>query len=178
MPEPDSLITTFTENARIAGATVSIIEPTTEALSDTLDELTNGFDEILCITPSSIPENLFSRFLKNPKVINSPDKIQLSESKIGITDVFAGIARTGSVCLELTNSFSNHTSLLSTTHIAVLEANKIVDKPRDIFKEGLALNNGTPRDFVIITGPSATADMGKLVRGAHGPEKLHIIILK
>ena len=31
---------------------------------------------------------------------------------------------------------------------------------------------------VFVTGPSATADMGPLVRGVHGPHKLHIIVLR
>jgi len=31
---------------------------------------------------------------------------------------------------------------------------------------------------VFVTGPSATADMGPLVRGVHGPHKLHILVLR
>jgi L-lactate dehydrogenase complex protein LldG len=30
---------------------------------------------------------------------------------------------------------------------------------------------------VLATGPSATADMGELVLGAHGPESVHVVIL-
>jgi L-lactate dehydrogenase complex protein LldG len=30
---------------------------------------------------------------------------------------------------------------------------------------------------VVATGPSATADMGALVRGAHGPKEVHVVIL-
>jgi len=30
---------------------------------------------------------------------------------------------------------------------------------------------------VFVTGPSATADMGPLVRGVHGPHQLHVIVL-
>jgi L-lactate dehydrogenase complex protein LldG len=30
---------------------------------------------------------------------------------------------------------------------------------------------------IVATGPSATADMGKLVLGAHGPEAVHVVML-
>jgi len=29
----------------------------------------------------------------------------------------------------------------------------------------------------LATGPSATADMGALVRGAHGPERVHVLLI-
>jgi L-lactate dehydrogenase complex protein LldG len=37
---------------------------------------------------------------------------------------------------------------------------------------------GLTRDFVFITGPSATADMGPLVRGVHGPHRQHVIVVR
>jgi L-lactate dehydrogenase complex protein LldG len=30
--------------------------------------------------------------------------------------------------------------------------------------------------FILATGPSATADMGALVQGAHGPKEVEVII--
>ena len=33
-------------------------------------------------------------------------------------------------------------------------------------------------DAVLATGPSATADMGELVYGVHGPRETHAIILE
>jgi len=32
-------------------------------------------------------------------------------------------------------------------------------------------------DVILATGPSATADMGGLVRGAHGPKEVHVVLL-
>ena len=45
------------------------------------------------------------------------------------------------------------------------------------FSEAYLEGKGLKRSFTFITGPSATADMGPLVRGVHGPGKLHIIVL-
>jgi len=63
-------------------------------------------------------------------------------------------------------------------HIALLPAEKIVERPRDLFHQDCLDGDGLRLDFVFITGPSATADMGPLVRGVHGPHRLHIIILE
>jgi L-lactate dehydrogenase complex protein LldG len=30
---------------------------------------------------------------------------------------------------------------------------------------------------IVATGPSATADMGALVKGAHGPKAVHVVVL-
>jgi L-lactate dehydrogenase complex protein LldG len=30
---------------------------------------------------------------------------------------------------------------------------------------------------IVATGPSATADMGALVKGAHGPKVVHVVVL-
>ena len=43
---------------------------------------------------------------------------------------------------------------------------------------GGCIRNVDHRDLVFITGPSATADMGPLVRGVHGPHRLHILLLE
>jgi len=69
-------------------------------------------------------------------------------------------------------------SLLAPLHIAVVAAETIVPQPRDLFREDVLGGKGLIRNFVFITGPSATADMGPLVRGVHGPHRLRIIVLK
>jgi L-lactate dehydrogenase complex protein LldG len=74
---------------------------------------------------------------------------------------------------------SGYISLLARTHIAIVAANSIVENPSDLFRGGRrARPQGLTRNFVFITGPSATADMGPLVRGVHGPHHLHIMILE
>ena len=54
----------------------------------------------------------------------------------------------------------------------------IVPRVRDLFSREVLEGKGLARSFTFITGPSATADMGPLVRGVHGPGKLHIIVLE
>ena len=65
-------------------------------------------------------------------------------------------------------------SLIPRLHIAVVDAASIVPQPRDVITSAIGMQS----DIVFITGPSATADMGPLVRGVHGPHKLHILVLR
>ncbi|MFW5973924.1 MAG: LUD domain-containing protein, partial [Natrialbaceae archaeon] len=45
--------------------------------------------------------------------------------------------------------------------------------------ERLAEEFATGRDTqVLATGPSATADMGTLVQGVHGPHEVHVVVLE
>jgi L-lactate dehydrogenase complex protein LldG len=70
------------------------------------------------------------------------------------------------------------TSLLMPLHIVLLPATRIVARPRDLFDPAVLNGEGLRRNLVFITGPSATADMGPLVRGVHGPHRLQILLLE
>ena len=69
-------------------------------------------------------------------------------------------------------------SLLMPLHIVLLGADRIVERPRDLFDPACLGGEALRRNLVLITGPSATADMGPLVRGVHGPHRLHIFLLE
>jgi L-lactate dehydrogenase complex protein LldG len=99
-------------------------------------------------------------------------------SPAGVTEAFAAVARTGSVCVDVGYQRTGMASLLAPLHIAVVAAETIVPQPRDLFREDVLGGKGLTRNFVFITGPSATADMGPLVRGVHGPHRMHIIVLR
>jgi L-lactate dehydrogenase complex protein LldG len=62
-------------------------------------------------------------------------------------------------------------------HIAVARRSDMVARPGDLLRPDCLGGKGVTRNFVYVTGPSATADMGPLVRGVHGPHRLHVILL-
>jgi L-lactate dehydrogenase complex protein LldG len=97
---------------------------------------------------------------------------------VGITEAFAAVARTGTICVTVDAGLTGYVSLLVRHHIAVLAAENIVERPGDLFRADRLGGRGLRENFVFITGPSATADMGPLVRGVHGPHHLHIIVLE
>ncbi len=168
-----ALIEKFITKAQNVCAKVQLIPKDSDSLKSLLENLTADEEQILFIPPKNIEPNLFEKFLSNEKVVINPDKEQLKNIKTGITSASYGIASTGSVAVSIANDLTIYLSMLVKKHIVLLDSNNIVDKPRDLFNESITLG----RSFTIITGPSATADMGPLVRGVHGPGELFIIVL-
>jgi len=171
------LILQFIDTARKAGATTEEIESSEEALCNSLLELTGESKKILMSEPRFIPDSLFEKIKEKINIVTEPDAQELAFAEVGITDSFAGVARTGSACISINPGLSSYISLLPRKHIVLLESKNIVARPRDVFDNYILKDAIEETGWVFISGPSATADMGELVRGVHGPDKLHIILL-
>lgn len=174
----DSLLEQFVRSAEEAAATVEKTQRDCVALNDVLVNLTSGDELVMLANPDDLDPLLFQKFSLNEKVITNPTNEQFKTIRTGITEAFCGVASTGSVCVAITNNFSSPISMLTRRHIVIVDINTIVPMPRDVFSEDYLEGKGLKRSFSFITGPSVTADMGPLVRGVHGPGKLHIIILE
>jgi len=104
-----------------------------------------------------------------------PDPASLA----AVTRAFAGVAETGT--LALASGPDNPTSLnfLPDNHLVVLAAKDVVGdyetawrRLRETYGEAM------PRVVNLVTGPSRTADIEQtLILGAHGPRRLHVIIV-
>ncbi len=97
-----------------------------------------------------------------------------------VSAAFAGIAETGT--LVLVSGADNPTTLnfLSDNHIVVLSRDAILaDYESALAKlRGAYGKGGAPRTINFITGPSRSADIEQtLLLGAHGPRRLHIVIV-
>ncbi|WP_137286308.1 LutC/YkgG family protein [Halorussus salinisoli] len=107
-----------------------------------------------------------------------PTPDQLRSAKTGVTAATLGIADYGSIIVESSADGDEPVSLFPETHVAVLRESDVVPNMPAAFErleESVATGRG---DAVIATGPSATADMGELVYGAHGPKAVHVLILE
>jgi L-lactate dehydrogenase complex protein LldG len=51
------------------------------------------------------------------------------------------------------------------------------DMPAAFERIGELIREGRD-DLILTTGPSATADMGALVKGAHGPREVHVVLIE
>jgi L-lactate dehydrogenase complex protein LldG len=97
-----------------------------------------------------------------------------------VSHALAGVAETGT--LALTSGPDNPTSLnfLPDNHIVVIEAKDVAgdyetvwQRLREKFGDGMM-----PRAVNLITGPSRSADIEQtLILGAHGPRRLHVIVV-
>jgi L-lactate dehydrogenase complex protein LldG len=174
----DSSVVQFAEAAVKAVATVEVIERSSAALRDAILQAAGEAQRILFAPPQELPAALFADFVADPRVVSDPTPDEMVHSAVGVTEAFAAVASTGSVCIDVSYERTGMVSLLSPLQIAVVAAETIVPKPRDLFRADVLNGKGLKRDFVFVTGPSATADMGPLVRGVHGPHKLHIIVVR
>jgi L-lactate dehydrogenase complex protein LldG len=101
-----------------------------------------------------------------------------------VTPVLSGVAETGTLVVHSGEATPNTLHFLPETHIAVVYADELVGTYEDAWaalraKFGAELSNGAmPRTVSLVTGPSRSADIGKiLLMGAHGPKRLHIILV-
>jgi L-lactate dehydrogenase complex protein LldG len=97
-----------------------------------------------------------------------------------ISHAFTAVAETGT--LVLTSGPDNPTTLnfLPDVHIVVVEAGDVVGDFETVMERLRArFGAGTmPRTVNMITGPSRSADIEQtLLLGAHGPRKLHVIVV-
>jgi len=102
------------------------------------------------------------------------------EDLTSVTPGVAGIAETG--CLLLLSG-PNHPytlNFLPENHIVVLERSRIVATPEDAFgllRKKFGQGN-LPRTALMVAGPSRSADIGTSLHfGAHGPKRLHCILV-
>ena len=101
------------------------------------------------------------------------------EDAVGVSGAFAGIAETGTVMLLSGPECPITLAFLPETHVVVLNARDIVGAYEDAWARlRLERPNAMPRSVNWITGPSRTADIEQtLFLGAHGPRRLHIVIV-
>ena len=150
-----------------------------------------------------IPQEV-ARFLKDsnippkvklaPRLKNLPWSTTLLEASSGIADgddavsvttAFAGVAETGTLVTHSGPDTPTTLNFLPLTNIAIVEADKICGNYEQTFaqlREQSAENQKhasyMPRTLNFITGPSRSADIEQtLLLGAHGPQRLHIIIV-
>ena len=100
--------------------------------------------------------------------------------EVSLTPAVAGIAETGT--LMLTSGAETPTTLnfLPETHIVMLRVGQVVGALEQAWTE-LRRRHGSgtmPRTVNLITGPSRSADIEQTLQmGAHGPRRLHIILV-
>jgi L-lactate dehydrogenase complex protein LldG len=114
-----------------------------------------------------------------PEWVNTePTPTELDEATTGITAAGLGIADYGSVVLPSTPEGTEPVSLFPDLHVAVLRTGDVVPGMTEAFEYlGREFRDGEHSSAIIATGPSATADMGELVKGAHGPKDVHVVML-
>lgn len=180
----------------ITGDLVRHFRQMAERMASTVDEV-----ETLADAPTAAVRYLVSQGLA-PRAVVWPQLSQLAwahaglevearrprrdESQgadlIGITGCFCALAETGTLVLTSSADTPSSTHLLPETHIAVVHRSRIVAGMEDAFALMRSERGGVeammPRAINMVSGPSRTGDIEQtIVLGAHGPYRVHIIIV-
>jgi len=115
--------------------------------------------------------------LDSEVVTLAPTPAQIEAAQTGITFACMAIANYGTVVLRSRSDATEAASLFPNLHVAVLRGSDVVPDMNAAF-DGLGpAVRKHPHSLIFATGPSATADMGALVTGAHGPRHVHVIVV-
>ncbi len=102
----------------------------------------------------------------------------MGDDRLGITGTFCAIAETGTLVVLSGEDTPTATTLLPDTHIAVVRADRVISGMEEAFALIRREKGTLPRAVNMISGPSRTGDIEQtIVLGAHGPFRVHILVV-
>ena len=168
----------FTEMMQAVGGSVEILEDVNDVPHAVADYLRN----------SNLPAHV--RRGADPLLARLPwhrgGALEVAEGRAegtdraSVTRAFAGIAESGTIIQVSGQDNPTTLNFLPEVHIVVLEASAIFASYEEAWtKLRAAYGDGVmPRTVNMISGPSRTGDIEQtIVRPAHGPKNMHVIIV-
>jgi L-lactate utilization protein LutC len=134
-----AMIEQFSAAASAVVATVDITDRTAPALNQAIWRAAGNANRVLFAPPHDVPRELFTEFANDPRVLSNACAEDWVNSPVGVTEGFADVARTGSVCVDVGYQRTGMASLLAPLHIAVQVAETIVPQLRDISRREIAI---------------------------------------
>lgn len=142
--------------------------------------------------PAAVARYVAAQNLR-PEIVMTPDvaaldwaangvqgaaRAAVDADRVGVTACFCAVAETGTLMLLSAPDSPATVSLLPETHIALVDASRIVATMEDAFALLHAERGEIPRAINFISGPSRTGDIEQtIVLGAHGPCRVHLILI-
>lgn len=97
---------------------------------------------------------------------------------VGISGAFVAIAETGTLMMLSGPDTPASMHLLPETHIAVVPMERVVAHYEEAFALARDERGQLPRATNLVSGPSRTGDIEQtIVLGAHGPYRVHVILV-
>jgi L-lactate dehydrogenase complex protein LldG len=98
--------------------------------------------------------------------------------RLGVTGCFCAVAETGTLVFTTGAATPTASMLLPDTHVCVVRADQVVSGLEEAFARVRAVHGALPRAINFVSGPSRTGDIEQtIVLGAHGPFRVHILLL-
>jgi len=178
------LITLFQKEIEKIGGKATKVN-TLEELLEVIDKISlKNNSKIIAMTDleiygESIEEYLTTKGLKIIKTESTNIEI-IKEADIGITLADIGISDSGTIGISFERNVELAVSSLPYIHIVILNSKNLVKNLFDAYEyinDNIKKNNR--RTISLISGPSKTADVEQiLIKGVHGPNELHVIIIE
>jgi L-lactate dehydrogenase complex protein LldG len=164
----------FTLEAERLSTTVAEVDASTDApaeVSRYLKSLELGTDAVAWPSLADLPWAAAGLSVQMRKPVDA--------DLVGITGCFCATAETGSLVLLSGPETPASGALLPQTHIAIVPVSRIVAAHEDAFALMRAERGELPRAVNFVSGPSRTGDIEQtIVLGAHGPYRVHVIIVR
>jgi L-lactate dehydrogenase complex protein LldG len=102
----------------------------------------------------------------------------VASDAVSVQQAFAAIAETGTLMLPSAPERPTTLNLLPDTAVVVLQAERVVgayEEAWDLLRREVG---AMPRNVMLVTGPSRSADIEQALElGAHGPRRLHVVLV-
>lgn len=159
--------------AKVSG-THAELAPEAEIVGAVADYLAaQGLPQRLCVAPHPLLADVMW-----PQGWQVARRHAQGDDRVGLAVAFCGIAETGSLMLLSGPDSPTTLNFLPDDFLCLLPEDRIVPRMEDAWALLRAERGKPPRATNIITGPSRTADVEQTIQlGAHGPRRVHVIIV-
>ncbi|MCF8482982.1 MAG: lactate utilization protein [Rhodospirillum sp.] len=175
---PDVLVDRFLAMAIEAAATVDRIQGM-EALPGAIASYLKDRNLSTELVTTTDPEmdGLVGSSLEGGGLLTVKRGLPSPTDTVSVVPALRGVAETGTVMLRSGETQASTLNFLPETHIVVLKTSDIVGGLEEAWA-ALRAEGPTPRTVNFITGPSRTGDIEQTLQmGAHGPLRLHILLV-
>jgi L-lactate dehydrogenase complex protein LldG len=179
-PQPIDVFASVLEQTGGSVERVSTSRQVAAAIASTARE--QGVSEIL-YEPCTAVEELQIKFLLAAHGVDllpvDRARSKAPQLRVALTGAELAIAETGTLVVGGKPGGWGLASALPWVHLVVLRDQDVVADLAAAYRRFVARLRGGEGDWVWITGPSRTADIGHtLVLGAHGPNALKVLVLQ
>ena len=95
-------------------------------------------------------------------------------AEAGVSRAAYALASTGSVVLLASRDEPRAASVLPEVHVTIVRADTVLPGLAELFA---AVGGDLPSAVAVVTGPSASADIGQRhLVGIHGPREVHVVL--
>lgn len=165
---------------------ISAVGATATVHTSTAEQCTETVTEVVTEPAIGTTIGLEGASLDETPVETDLTPAALEQAQTGVTPAEYALTEYGSLTIPTDSDGTELVSLYTSRHVAVLPASQIVPDMKAAYErfadgfteDGAPEQDEKPTTQVFATGPSATADMGTLVQGVHGPDEVHIILVE